>query len=58
MGARRRLFEGLEHVIGRLLGEAIGTRDHGDAPATRVSGEREELLERRPGLLVTRLALR
>ena len=58
MGARRRFLEGLEHVVGRLLGEAVGTGDHGDAPASCVRGEREELLERRPGLLVTRLALR
>ena len=41
---RRWLFERLEQVVRRLLGETVGTSDHRDAPATGVGGEREELL--------------
>ena len=52
MGARRRFLEGLQHVVGGLLGETVGAGDHRDAPAAGIRGEREELLERRPGLLV------
>ena len=55
---RRRLLEGLQHVVSRLLGEPVGARDHRDAPASRVGREREELLQRRACLLVAGLALR
>ena len=36
VGTRRRLLERLEHVVGRLLGEAVGPRDHRDAPPARI----------------------
>jgi hypothetical protein len=39
VGARRRLLEHLEDVVGGVLREAIGASDHGHPASTRVSGE-------------------
>ena len=39
IGMGRRLLEDLEHVVGGVLGEAVGPSDNSHPVATRVRGE-------------------
>ncbi len=57
VGARWWLFEGLQQVVSRLLGQALGARDDRDPAPARVGGKRKELLERRARLVVGGAAL-
>src|SRR5580700_2483087 len=58
VGAWGWFLERLEDVVGGLLGEPVCPGDDRDPVAPRIRGERQELLERGPGLLVAGPALR